>query len=399
MRSKRILFIVQNQPVPFDRRVWSEALAVKEQGYSVSVLCPNLYAQKSYEQLGDISVYRYRPPKQAKGISSYLCEYIYSLVAISYMSIYIRLKEGFDAIHACGPPDFIFVVALFHKLFGRKKYIFDHHDLSPELFTVRFGTRKMNTLYKLLVWLEKLSFRTADVVISTNESFRQVAINRGGKSSASVFVVRNGPNLKRLVQKQPNFSLKNNKEFLVCYVGLMAEQDGLELLLQSIRHIVHQIGKQNITFVLIGSGDNLDQLKQMSKDFCIEEYVVFTGRIDSDDLLSSYLSTADLCVVPDPKNELNDKCTLIKIAEYMAFAKPIVSYDLSESIYTAGEAALYATDNNTIDFAEKVVELIDNPEQRTKMGDVGKQRLMNGFTWEHSKNHLISAYDYLFKTK
>lgn len=397
MTKQKILILVENLSVPFDRRVWAESLALVEAGYQVSVICPNKQNPAAYEVLQGVSIYRYPAPVDGSGVMGYIREYAYSLFAAFKTSLVVRKREGFDVIQACNPPDILFLIGLFHKIFGGKKFIFDHHDLSPELFSLRFDPSKKSFAYKMLLWLERRTFKTADVVISTNESFKQVAIKRGGKSPDSVFVVRNGPNTRKFVRREPKEELKDSRRYMVCYVGVMASQDGLDYLLQAANYIINVKGRTDTTFVLIGSGDIVDELKQLVKDLGIADYVVFTGRIDDDELLATYISTADVCVAPDPNNDLNDKSTLIKIAEYMAIGKPVVSFDLTESGYTAGEAALYAKNNDCAEFGDKIIELLDDPDIREKMGRFGTERVRDCLSWDHSVVNLRAAYEKVFK--
>ena len=391
-----VLIIVENLSVPFDRRVWAESLALTEAGYKVAVICPARPQESRYELLDGVSIYRYGAPREATGAIGYLWEYAYSLTAAFLLSLKVRKRERFDVIQACNPPDILFLIARFHKLFGRKKFVFDHHDLSPELFSLRFDPEKKSVLYKAMLWLERCTFKSADVVISTNESFKSLAVKRGRKDPDSVFVVRNGPDLRRFKPREPNPQFKNGRDYMVCYVGVMAAQDGLDYLLRAIHHVAHDRGRCDVTFTLIGSGDILDELKQMARDLEIDDCVVFTGRIDDDELLTTYLSTADVCVAPDPSNDLNDNCTLIKIAEYMAMGKPTVSFDLAESRFSAGEAAVYASRNDSCEFGDKIIELLDDPDRREAMGRFGVKRVEDALSWDHGKRRLWSAYDKVF---
>ncbi|OFX13141.1 MAG: glycosyltransferase WbuB [Armatimonadetes bacterium RBG_16_58_9] len=387
-----VLIIVENLSLPFDRRVWAESLALVEAGYKVSVICPMRPGESRHEILENVSIYRYGSPREAKGALGYLWEYAYSLVAALLLSLKVRRREGFDVIQACNPPDVLFVIARFHKLFGRKKFIFDHHDLSPELFALRYDPKRKSLIHSALLWLERCTFKTADVVIATNESYKSVAVSRGKKDPDTVFVVRNGPNLDRFEPVPANPSLRNGRDYLVCYVGVMADQDGLDYLLRAIGGVVNERGRTDITFALIGSGDSVGSLKALALELGISDYVVFPGRISDADLIE-HLSTADVCVVPDPYNDFNDKCTFIKIAEYMAVGKPIVSFDLTESRFTAGDAAVYVENNDAEQFGRKIIELIDDPGRRAAMGKFGIRRVREVLAWEHSKRHLLNAYE------
>ena len=387
-----VLVIVENLSVPFDRRVWAESLALAEAGYKVSVICPARPREARHEILDGVSIYRYRAPREASGAIGYLWEYSYSLIAAFLLSLKVRRREGFDVIQACNPPDILFMIARFHKLFGRKRFIFDHHDLSPELFSLRYDPKRRSLMHSALLWLERCTFKAADVVIATNESYKSVAVNRGKKHPDTVFVVRNGPNLGRFQPVTPNPDLRNGREHLVCYVGVMADQDGLDYLLHAINHVVNARRREDVTFALIGSGDSVDGLKALAVELGISDYVVFTGRISDADLVE-HLSTADVCVVPDPYNDFNDKCTFIKIAEYMAMKKPVVSFDLTESRFTAGDAAVYVENNDAEQFGREIIELIDDPRRREAMGEFGIKRVREVLAWEHSKRHLWNAYE------
>ena len=395
-RKRKVLILVENLSVPFDRRVWAESRVLTRAGYQVSVVCPAAPGDRLLEMLEGVAIYRYPAPRDAHGLAGYMWEFAYSMWAAFRLSLRIRKRWDFDVIHACNPPDTFFVLARFYKLFFGKRFIFDHHDLSPELYSVRFEKSRGSLVWAALLWLERCTFRTADVVISTNESFRAVAIKRGGKEPDSVIVVRNGPDITRFKPVEPNPEFRKGRPYMVCYVGIMAAQDGLEYLVDAIDHIVHDRGRTDITFTLIGSGDRLDSLKRRAAELKIEDYVVFTGRICNDKLLVTYLATADVCVAPDPKNDLNDRCTLIKIPEYMAVGKPIVSFDLLESRFSAQEAAAYATPNDADEFGDKVVELLDDPERRAAMGEFGLARVGNALSWAHSEQYLLRAYDMLF---
>jgi glycosyltransferase involved in cell wall biosynthesis len=370
-----------------------ESLALTKAGYKVSVICPTAPDDLLHEVIDDVSIYRYPAPKDALGLWGYLWEFAYSMYAAFRLARRVLKVDGFDVIQGCNPPDTFFVVGWFFRKFCGKKYIFDHHDLSPELYGVRFGKGPQSLVSRVLLWLERCTFNTADVVISTNESFKQIAVERGHKPEDRVFVVRNGPDITRFKPRAPNPDFLMGRRHLVCYVGVMARQDGLEYLLEAIAHIVHDLKREDVTFTLIGSGDRLASLKRMVVDLRIQDWVVFTGRIRNDELLATYLSTSDVCVAPDPRNALNDKCTLIKIPEYMAIGKPIVSFDLAESRFSAQEAALYATPNDAVEFGDKIVFLLDNPDIREGMGEFGTKRVRDVLSWSHSVLHLLKAYE------
>jgi glycosyltransferase involved in cell wall biosynthesis len=385
--------LVENLPVPFDRRMWQEALALREAEYQVSVICPKGGPwQKSYENLEGVHIYRYPPPRETQTKLSYVWEFTYCWAASALLSLVVFARHGFDIIHAANPPDTFFLLARLYKFLG-KKFVYDQHDLCPEVFLSRFGTRG-GLIPRLLVLLEKLSYRAADVVLSTNLSYRQVALTRGGVPADRVFVVRSGPDTERFRPRPPDPSIRNGHQHLVCYLGVMAPQDGVDYLLRSIRYIVHERKRNDVRFVLIGSGDCFNQLRAMADDMQLNGSVHFTGRISDDDL-QRYLSSADVCVAPDPKNELNDVSTMNKVLEYMAMARPIVAYDLKETRFSAGDGAVYATPNDEADFARKVLDLLDDPERSRAMGLRNRQRLEATLAWEYNKRELLRAYETL----
>jgi len=304
----------------------------------------------------------------------------------------VLFKHGFDVIHACNPPDNIFIVSGFFKLLG-KKFLFDHHDINPELYEAKFGKRDF--FYKLMLLLERMTFKLADISIATNESYKKIAINRGSMSPDKVYVVRSGPRLDRMKLMEPVESLKNGKRFLVGYVGVMGRQEGIDHLLDAARYIIKIKGRKDVQFGLVGGGTSLDEMVAYAKELGISDWVTFTGRVPDTEMLEM-LNTADVCVNPDIANEMNDKSTMNKIMEYMALSKPIVQYDLTEGRFSAQDASLYAERNNTEDLANKIIDLLDNPEKRKIMGEIGRTRVVNMLSWEHEEPKLLEAYEALF---
>ncbi|MFN8693541.1 MAG: glycosyltransferase family 4 protein [Holosporales bacterium] len=394
MTAKKILIIVENLPVPFDRRVWQEATTLKANGYEVSIICPtgkNYTAR--HEVLDGINIYRHPLPLEANGALGYALEYGSALFWELLLAVRVYRRHGFDAIHACNPPDTIFLVAgIFKYLFG-KKFLFDHHDINPELYEAKFGRRDF--FYKVICWLERMTFKVADVSIATNESYKRIAIERGGKDPADVFVVRSGPSLERLKLLPPDESLKKGKKYLVGYVGVMGKQEGIEYLLKAAAHLKKQ-GRNDIHYGLVGGGPELELLKQQAAQYGLDDSdVTFTGRVP-DAALLAMLNTADVCVNPDEANAMNDKSTMNKIMEYMALGKPIVQFDLTEGRFSAGEASLYAAANDAEDMAAKIVWLLDNPDACAKMGAYGRARVENDLEWRHEVPKLLAAYGRLF---
>ena len=388
LEGRRILVIVENLPLPFDRRVWHECRTLTAAGAEVSVICPTGKGYEDrYELLDGVHIHRHPLPLDAKGASGYLLEYGAALWHEMRLALKVARTRGFDTIQGCNPPDLIFLVAWPFKLAG-KRYIFDHHDINPELYEAKFNKRGF--FWKLMVLFERLNFRTADVVISTNESYREIAMTRGGKAGEDVFVVRSGPDLTRLTRMAPDPKWRKGRQHLVGYVGVMGDQEGLDLLLKAARELVFERG-HDTQFVLVGGGPALDDLKAMARDLGLEDHVTFTGRAP-DDVLFSVLSSSDVCVNPDRVNPMNDKSTMNKILEYMAFEKPIVQFDVTEGRFSAREASLYAAENDTSDMAGKIAALLDDPARRAEMGAYGRARVETELSWDHQVDTLIAAY-------
>lgn len=392
--GKRVLIIVQNLPVPFDRRVWQEATALKANGYEVAVICPAARGYTArYECLHGIHIYRHPLPFEANGALGYLREYASSLFWELVLSWKVLRRHGFDAIHACNPPDNIFLIGLLYKLFGGKRFLFDHHDINPELYEAKFGRRGF--FYRLVRLSERLTFMVADISIATNESYRRIAIERGRMPPERVFVVRSGPSLERLRILPPVPALKRGRRFLVGYVGVMGAQEGIPYLLEAARHIVRDLGREDVQFALVGGGPALEEMRRLATQMNLDAYVQFLGRVPDHELLE-VLNTADVCVNCDEVNPMNDKSTMNKIMEYMALAKPIVQFELTEGRFSARDASLYARPNDARDFAGKIVQLLDDPGRRERMGRFGRHRVERQLAWEYEAPKLLAAYEALF---
>ena len=388
-RQRRVLILVENLPSPFDRRVWQEAGALRDAGYAVSIICPTgKGCEKKYEVLEDIHIWRYDLPREGAGAAGYLLEYGVALLMTFYLSLKVLAKRGFDVVHACNPPDLFFLIGAVYKLFG-KKFVFDHHDANPELYEAKFGRR--GAFYRLLLLVEKLTFRTADVSIATNESYRRIAVGRGGMAPDKVFVVRSGPSLERMKTVPPVEALKKGRRYLVGYVGVMGRQEGIDYLLRAAAHLVHDMKRSDVHFGLVGGGTSLDDMKALACALRIDEYVTFTGRV-SDAALLAMLNTADVCVNPDVANEMNDISTMNKVMEYMALAKPMVQFDLTEGRFSAQAASLYARRNDPVDLAQKIAELLDDPARRAAMGALGRRRVESELEWRYEALKLRAAY-------
>ncbi len=393
-KPRRVLVIVENLPSPFDRRVWQESTTLLNAGYEVTIICPTGKGYESkYEVIDGIHIYRHDLPIEAEGAFGYALEYSSALLWEFGLAWKILFRRGFDVIHACNPPDLIFLVGGFFKFFLRKKFVFDHHDINPELYEAKFGRRDF--FYKLMVLCERLTFRIADVSIATNDSYKRIAIERGGMNPDDVFVVRSGPKLDRLKLVPPVESLKKGRRYLVGYVGVMGKQEGIDYLLRAVQHMVIVMGRADVHFGLVGGGTSLEELKAYADELGVSDYVTFTGRVP-DAALLSMLNTSDVCVNPDVANEMNDKSTMNKIMEYMALGKPIVQFDLTEGRFSAQDSSLYAAPNDHVDLACKIVELLDDPERRVRMGELGRRRVEEELEWRYEAPKLLAAYNRVF---
>jgi len=382
-----VCIIVENLPVPMDRRVWQEARALSEAGYRVAVICPKGSGfERSREMLGGIEIHRHRI-WEASGPFGYLFEYTWALVAESYLALKVYARTRFRVLHAANPPDTISLIGLFFKLFG-VRFIFDHHDLNPELYEAKFG--RQGIFYMIVRLAERLTFRTADVSIATNESYRQIALTRGSMKPERVFVVRSCPDL-RDIHRRARLDLKQGRRFLVVYLGVMGPQDGLDLLLDSISIIAKQRNRTDTLFALIGAGSELHRIKALAAQKGLDSMIRFTGRIP-DNELAAYLSTADVAVAPDPATPMNDKSTMNKILECMAYGLPVVLYDLTEGRRSAQDAALYARPNDPVHFAEQILKLLNSETLRRELGVRGRRRIEESLNWETEKKTLLQAY-------
>ena len=387
----RVLILSENLSVPFDSRVWKEAKALARAGYLVHVVCPQGADRdtEAYAEIEGVRIHRYPPAHATGGAASYLVEYGVAFWRSLKLVVRLRREAPIDVLHACNPPDMFFVIAALLKLRGTR-FIFDHHDLVPELFLSRFpdGPRILYTVSK---WLERLTFATADGVISTNESYRRAAVGRGRVPSDRVSIVRSAPDLARFTPVAPDPALKGGRTYLACYLGVMGPQDGVDYALRALAHLCNDLGRDDLHSVFIGSGDAFEESVTLAHELGLDDCVEFTGRV-SDDLVWKYLSTADVGISPDPDNPLNDISSMNKVVEYMAMSRPFVSFDLTEAKFTAADAAVYASDNNEREFGRLLGELLDDPERRERMGRIGRERVEEQFSWETSERNLLDAY-------
>jgi glycosyltransferase involved in cell wall biosynthesis len=393
----RVLIIVQDLPVPYDRRAWLEATTLHSAGYVVSVICPQAEGfEESFERIDDIDIYRYNVPFEAKGILGYVGEFAWCFIRSAVLSIRIQaFGRGFDAIHACNPPETYWLLALAWRPFG-KRFVFDHHDLSPEMYEAKYRKRG-GLLYRALLWLEKMTFATAHTIIATNQSYKEIACSRGGVPAENVFVVRSGPDPQRFRVVEPDLSLKQGRRFLCSYLGKMCEQDGVDYLVRAVKIVCVDRGRKDIRFLFMGGGPTQPDIVRYAEKVGVSEFCHFTGYI-SDEEISRYLSTSDLAIDPDPKTTWSDKSTMNKIMDYMFFGCPIVAFDLRENKFSAEDAAIYVTPNSEEEMATAIEALLADPHRRHIMGEYGKNRIA-ALLWKNSVPHLLGAYEKLFRGK
>ncbi len=369
----RVLMLVENLPSPFDRRVWQEATTLAANGYDVAIICPTGPGCEAHEEtIAGIRILRYDLPLEASGALGYLREYNAALWHTFRLAWREHRRAGFDIVHACNPPDLLFLIAGFFKWHAGTRFVFDHHDLCPEL-------------------LERWTFRSADISIATNESYRRIAMSRGGMPGERMFVVRSGPSLERMRIMPPRPELRCGRRYLVGYVGVMGPQEGIDLLLRAARHIVYTRGRTDVHFGLVGGGTSLKAMQTLAADLGVAPYVTFTGRVPDEQMLEM-LNTADVCVNPDVANEMNDKSTMNKVMEYMALGKPIVQFDLTEGRFSAQQASNYARPNDALDLGDKLIDLLDDPQRREQMGAFGRKRVLDELQWSHEAPKLLAAY-------
>jgi glycosyltransferase involved in cell wall biosynthesis len=391
--KRKVLMLLENCPYEFDGRVPSEAGTLMKAGYAVSVVSVKPRRGRTFDVLNGVHLYQYPAPAEGSGLLAYLWEWTYALFVSFILSIVVLMRDGFDVVHTHNPPDILSLIAAFYKLFG-KRFVFDHHDLSPEMYDARAGGGN-RFLRSILVMFEQFSCRLADRIIATNASYKAMAVERGRVAPEKVTIVRNGPDLSRLNPVAADPDLRRRAGTILGYVGVMGPQDGVDHLLKALAHLVYDLGQRDVFCVLIGKGEMIPELKALAQQLRIADHVWFTGWVSDEDLVR-YLSTADICVDPDPLNAFTDRSTMMKIMEYMALGKPIVAFDLCEHRVTAQAAAVYARPNEALDFAQQIALLMSEPARREAMGRFGRQRVENELAWPHQEKHLLEAYRLLF---
>lgn len=392
--ARRVLIVVENLPVPLDRRVWLEATTLTAHGYEVSVICPTGRGwDKHHEVIDGIHIYRYpEPPEAHSGAVAYAKEYLWSLWHWFRLARIVRRERGFDVIHGCNPPDLIFLLGWRYRLSG-VRYLFDHHDVCPELFEAKFDRKGL--LYSIMRVWERITFASASVSIATNESFRRIAIERGRMPPDDVFVVRSAPKIEKFEIRPADPAMRHGAGTVMGYVGVIGQQEGMDLLVAAADHLIRALGRKDVHFLIVGFGPELPAVEADVASRGLSDWFTFTGPLYGDDLLRA-LNSCDIGVSPDPKNAMNDISTMNKVMEYMTLEKPVVQFDLKEGRASAEDASLYARANDPVDFAVKIAELMDDPGRRAEMGRIGRARVMERLSWAHSVPHLLAAYQRIF---
>jgi len=396
----RVLIIVQNLPVPLDRRVWLECKALIRSGFGVSVICPKGPGDPWRQVIDGVRIYKYPPPPTARGPAGYAFEFGYCWLVSALLSIVVAVRDGFAAIQACNPPDTYFALGRIWRLFG-KKFVYDQHDLNPEVFLSRFGEPKgllARTQLRILRTLERQTYRTADHVISTNESYRAIALDRGACDPQNVTVVRSGPDTTTMRPVIPRTDLRKGRRYLAVYLGVMGPQDGVDATLHALDRLIRKHGRTDCSLALLGFGDCLDELKQLTHDLDLDDYVTFTGRVGPTEI-ADYLSTADLGLGPDPKSPLNDVSTMNKTMEYMAYALPVLTFDLAETRVSAEHAARYVEPGDLAGFAAAWDDLLRDDSERVRLGTIGRERVSRELDWTPQARRYVEVWERVLKRK
>lgn len=391
--APRVLIIVQNLPVPFDRRVWLECKALTAAGYDVTVVCPKGKDDPSHQVLDGVTLLKYQAYAPGGRAMGFVFEYVYSFLATAGLVLRARRRGRFDVLQACNPPDIFWPIARWLRRRDGTRFVFDHHDLCPELYDSRFpqGRRLPR---RGLVALERATFRTAEHVVSTNASYAEIALRRGGKSPVDVTVVRTGPDPERLRRGATVPALRRGRKHLVAYIGVMGPQDGVDLAVRAAAHVVHVMDRDDVSFTFMGAGDSYDEIVALRDELGVQDYVDLPGRVP-DETVVDVLSTADVGLSPDPKNPLNDVSTMNKTLEYMAFGMPVVAFDLKETRVSAEGAGLYVASGDVAAYALAIVELLDHAGLREEMGRRGRARIENELGWPHQRDAYVGVYDSL----
>ncbi|HEY4233821.1 MAG TPA: glycosyltransferase family 4 protein [Lacipirellulaceae bacterium] len=390
----RVLMLVENCSYPDDMRVLMECRSLHDAGYQMTVICPTGRSRRAYENVEGVHVYRYPKPWEPGGFLGYIWEFGYSLVMTFLVSLYVVFRRGCDVLHVRTPPDIYVFLAGFYKLFG-KKYVVDLHDLPPEMYQAQNDGSGSRIVHAVLLWFESLTCRTADLFIASSESQRRMQIERGGAPPDRCHIVRNSPHERFLEPIEPIESLREPGKIILGYMGMIGVQDRVDMLVRACQCLKNELGRDDFRAVIVGDGPALDELKRLAVELGIEQRVSFAGFQRGDDLLR-HVASFDICVTPDPSNAYNDTCSMVKTMEYMAMAKPVVAFDLRENRITAGDAGFYAKGNDAIDLARQIAVLMDDAELRARLGQAGRQRVVNTLLWSRQQRSLLTAYEKIF---
>ena len=389
-QARSCVIVVENLPVPFDRRVWQEAQALHRAGWLVSVICPtSADFPKTFEVIDDIAIYRHPLPAEGRGAPAYFREYSTALFHEFRLLFKVHRERGFSIIQACNPPDLIFLAALPFKLIG-KRFIYDQHDVSPELFVVKFG--KKGFLYRALLFFERMSYRMADHVITANATFKDIAISRGGKAPSQVEVVYGVPDRERIRRVEPEPGLHDGRKFVLGYVGIINEQDGVDHLVRAVAHLVKVIGCSDFRAIVVGSGPALELVRGLARSLEVEEFILFTGYLKGETLLA-YLSAFDIGIIPDPLNEANDLMSMNKVFEYCALGIPTACYPLKETKRLLGDAGVYAPSPDPAGLAEACLSLMQDVSLRTRSAAAAAKLSAGKFRWENEARKYVAIYE------
>lgn len=394
--APHVLIVVQNLPVPLDRRVWLECQALVAAGYEVSVICPKGPGDPGRQFLDGVHIYKYKPAPATSGLLSYAWEFGYSWIRTAMLARKVWRRRPFQVMQACNPPDTYWALARLYRR-RRVRFVYDQHDLNPEVFLSRFGEPKgtmARLQYSALCWLERNTYKTAHHVIATNNSYRRVAMSRGAKHPNDVTVVRSGPDTVAMQPIAPDATLRRGRKHLAVYLGIMGPQDGVDIALRALDHLVHRQRREDVHLALLGFGDCYDELVELAAELGLTDYVTFTGRAGPE-LIEAYLSTADVGVQPDPFNPLNDVSTMNKTMEYMSYAVPVVAFDLTETRVSAGDTARYVAHGDVTGFAAAIGELLDDPDLRAKLGAAARSRAVADLDWKPQRDRYVRVYDRL----
>lgn len=393
VNKPHFLIIVQNLSVPYDRRVWLECNSLIESGFDVSVICPRSKGDKKRETLSGVKIYRYAPPPATKGVLSFIVEFAYCFIRTFVLSLVIHSRRRIDVVQTCNPPDTYWALGLFFKIFGTT-FVYDQHDLCPEIFDARFG-ENVSGMKKFLraglLWSEKMNYTTACKVISTNESYRELALTRGGKSTDDVTIVRSGPNPEKLFSVDVDATVKRSRDYLLVYIGVMGPQDRVDIAIDAMSELVNRRGRKDVSLALLGDGDCHAELKEQTTQLNLDEFVTFTGRAN-DEVIRQYFSSADIGIAPDPATPFNSHSTHNKIMEYMMFSLPVIAFNLKETILSGQDAVMVVEENaSPLAMADAIEELLGDDVRRKEMGEFGYERAHNKLIWKHQSPAYVSV--------